>query len=141
MENFYPEAAHNNYSIPARAIQNEKEGRTTYDHPPWNSPRFYSTVNMSIDIKHSSSLPPTPLPPHYPEHSRGEKWLLLQYRMKTCVDGRLDVEIEVWNSKGLLIAVAQSLWYVIDLSRKIQGGAGGTSGRFQAGGKGTRSKI
>ncbi|USW52892.1 Putative HotDog domain superfamily, acyl-CoA thioesterase, double hotdog domain-containing protein [Septoria linicola] len=103
IENFFPDAPHNSYSMPARSASNEAAGLTSYDHPPWSSPRYYPTISMTIDIKRQ--LPP-----------EGEKWLLLRWHTKSCVDGRFDVEAEVWDQEGRLVALGQSLWYVIDVS-------------------------
>lgn len=39
LENFIPDAMHNAFTMPARSIQNEREGKTSYDHPFWGAAR------------------------------------------------------------------------------------------------------
>ncbi|GIZ45733.1 hypothetical protein CKM354_000888700 [Cercospora kikuchii] len=107
LENFFPDAPHNAFSMPVRALRNEKDGLTSYDHPPWSSPRYYPTVSMTIEVKRQ--LP-----------AEGVKWLCLRWAIKECVDGRFDIEAEIWDPEGNLVALGQSLWFVVDL-RALQG--------------------
>ncbi|KAM3417142.1 hypothetical protein BST61_g8717 [Cercospora zeina] len=135
LENFFPEAPHNSFSMPIRALQNEKEGLSTYDHPFWSSPRYYPTVSMTIDVKRQ--LP-----------AEGVKWLFLRWAMKECVDGRFDIEAEIWDPEGDLVALGQSLWFVVDLralqgtgKRVVDAGKKGIRSEYGDSGKGGKSKI
>lgn len=69
-------------------------------------PRYYTTVNMSIDLKRA--LP-----------EEGTKWLFARMRTLDVRDGRLDVRGELWDKHGNLIALMQYLWFVVDTSRSV----------------------
>lgn len=56
LESFYEDSSHNYFGMAERARQYEAEGKSSYSHPAWASPRFYPTVNMSVDVKRQ--LPP-----------------------------------------------------------------------------------
>lgn len=131
IENFYTHnAPHNNFNMPLRAVENETRGLSSYDHPAWASPRYYPTVSMTIEVKR-------PLAPE------GVKWLMLRWHTRECVDGRFDIEAEVWDPEGRLVATAVSLWYVIDVADAgvgQQGGAGSSRKKI-AEGKGIRAKY
>jgi hypothetical protein len=86
IENFFEGAPHNYFTGAERAARLEAEGRSSFENPPWQAPRAYPTVNMSVQIKRQ--LP-----------AEGEKWLGLRWFTKECVDGRFDCDIEVWDVK------------------------------------------
>ena len=75
-------------------------------HTEWDLPRWYTTVNMTVDIKRA--LP-----------TEGVKWLFTRMRTNEIIDGRLDVHGQIWDEEGNLIALAQYLWFVVDTSRAV----------------------
>lgn len=48
---------------------------------------------------------------------QGEKWLALRWHTKELVNGRWDLDIEVWDVKGRLIANGSALFLLVDISR------------------------
>lgn len=104
-EYFRSTASHAYTQVIERALRNEREGRSTFDQPPWLSHRLHTTLNMTIDIKR--------------QVEEGEKWLLLRGETKELLDGRFDMVKEVWNSNRELVAVAQSQWSLSNLPPKI----------------------
>lgn len=56
VENWFPDTLHGVHRMAMRAVQNEQEGKSSWDHPPWGVPRLYPTVNMNIEMKRM--LPP-----------------------------------------------------------------------------------
>ena len=75
-------------------------------HTEWDLPRWYTTVNMTVDVKRT--LP-----------AEGVKWLFTRMRTSEVTDGRLDVHGQMWDEGGNLIALAQYLWFVVDTSRSV----------------------
>ena len=75
-------------------------------HTEWDLPRWYTTVNMSVEIKRV--LP-----------KEGVKWLFTRMRTNEVIDGRIDVHGQIWDEGGNLIALAQYLWFVVDTSRAV----------------------
>jgi hypothetical protein len=98
-ENYYEGSSRSQLGYIRRALQYEDMEMPPFG--PWNSPRFYSTVSMSLDVKHR--LP-----------QEGVQWLFTRYRTKGMADGRLDVECEVWDSNGRLVALSPQVWVVVD---------------------------
>ncbi|KAF7189005.1 hypothetical protein HII31_09669 [Pseudocercospora fuligena] len=125
LENWYgtQEGAQNYITMPSAVARNEKEGKSSYDHPPWDTRRFYPTVSMTIEVKRQ--LP-----------AEGEKWLCLRQNTKECVEGRFDMDATVWDVEGKLIAVSQSFWYVVEPPR--EGKQKSASGRMAIIGKGMK---
>ena len=64
---------------------------------------------------------------------------MLRWHTKECVDGRFDIEADVLDAEGRLVAVAQSLWYVIDMA--AAGTDENSSRKKIAEGKGIREKY
>jgi hypothetical protein len=92
-----------------QAMEMEKTGSSTQSLD-WSLPRWYTTLNMSIEVKRE--LP-----------AEGTKWLFQRMRTKEVKDGLLDVSGELFDENGSLIALTQQLWMVIDTSKASGSGA------------------
>lgn len=105
LENFFPDSPHTATANAAHATLWQTQGHPLpEEHHTWSSPRLYLTVNMTIEVKRNLPVD-------------GAEWLFVRSRTKAVVDGKLDVVAELWDVEERLVAVAQSLWMVIDSSR------------------------
>lgn len=96
-ENFMPGGSVNSgYAMSARAIANERAGRSSYDHPLGGLEGRYPTISFSVHVVRQ--LPP-----------EGEKWLFVRGECKEVVAGRSSVQMVVLDSQGRLIATAQEV--------------------------------
>lgn len=83
----------------------------------WKPPRWYTTVNMSVDVKRA--LP-----------EEGVDWLFTRMKTNEVVDGRLDVQAMIFDEQGRLVALASYVWVVVETEglaagrAKKEGGAG-----------------
>lgn len=103
LENFY-DSDRNVQAFARQAQEWAKHGMT--DQTEWRQPRWYTTVNMTVDVKRA--LP-----------REGVKWLFTRMKTNEVVDGRLDVQGQIWDDGGNLIALAQYVWFVVETSRAV----------------------
>jgi hypothetical protein len=103
LENFY-DSDRNVQAFARQAQEWAKHGMT--DQTEWRQPRWYTTVNMTVDVKRA--LP-----------KEGVKWLFTRMKTNEVVDGRLDVLGQIWDDGGNLIALAQYVWFVVETSRAV----------------------
>lgn len=79
-----------------------KEGQIAFDQAYW-----YPTVTMSIDVK--KKLP-----------AAGEEWLRMRAATKAINNGRLDMEIILFDASGDLVALSNHVCLALDFSRNIK---------------------
>ena len=101
IENLYVDSPHSAKALADRAMTTARHGPPE-DPPQWSAPRYYPTINMSMDIK--KVLP-----------EEGVKWLFVLVRTKDVREGRFDNLVEVWDESGELVAVSQQLWMAVEI--------------------------
>ncbi|KAK3707902.1 hypothetical protein LTR37_011754 [Vermiconidia calcicola] len=92
-------------SIANRAVEVADRGESK-KHWQWGGDRWYTTVNMTIDVK--QAVPP-----------EGVKWLFTRQKTIDVIDGRLSVRGEVWDEQESLVALVQSSWLMVENSRAV----------------------
>lgn len=108
LENFYD----SDRSIQGFSKLAQEWAKQGLNHSPehgeteWKQPRWYTTVNMTVEVKRA--LP-----------KEGVKWLFTRMKTNEAVDGRLDVQGQIWDDRGNLIALAQYVWFVVETSRAV----------------------
>ena len=105
VENFY-DSDRSVQGFSKKAQEWAKNGMPQDSSTEWNQPRWYTTVNMTVDVKRA--LP-----------KEGVKWLFARMKTNEVVDGRLDVQGQIWDDGGNLIALAQYVWFVVETSRAV----------------------
>lgn len=106
LENFY-ESDRNIQGFAKQSLNWAEHGMTEqHSETEWHQPRWYTTVNMTVDVKRT--LP-----------KEGVKWLFTRMKTNEAVDGRLDVQGQIWDDRGNLIALAQYVWFVVETSRAV----------------------
>lgn len=75
----------------------------SYKHQD-QGPFWYPTLLLNLDIK--KSLPP-----------EGVKWLQIRVQMKRIQNGRMDLEVFVYDGQGELIALSHHVGFVMDAAR------------------------
>ena len=107
LENFYDDSDRSIQFFAKQAVEWAERGPPK-DHgqTEWALPRWYTTVNMSVEVKRK--LP-----------EKGVKWLLTRMKTNEVVDGRMDVQGMIWDDSGNLIALAQYVWFVVETSRAV----------------------
>ena len=108
LENYY-ESPKSAQGVVNRAKALGEKGKLEENHR-WDVPRWYTTVNITIDVKRA--LP-----------EQGVKWLFTRMQMSEVNDGRCDVHGRIWDEHGNIIALAQYLWFVADVSQSSRGKA------------------
>jgi len=101
VENFYADSPHSTKATADKCVITARNGPPE-EIPQWSAPRFYPTVNMSMDIK--KVLP-----------EQGVKWLFVLVRTKDVREGRFDNLVEVWDESGELVALSQQLWMAVEI--------------------------
>ena len=104
-ENYYKDSQFSIQSIANRAVEMADRGESK-KHWQWGGGRWYTTVNMTIDVK--QAVPP-----------EGVKWLFTRQKTIDVVDGRLSVRGEVWDEQESLVALVQSSWLMVENSRAV----------------------
>ena len=104
-ENFFKDSPRNSQALADMGMEYARSGPPKIQ-PEWPLPRWYSTVNMTLEIKRA--LP-----------SEGVKWLFTRMKTKDVLDGRIDVHGEIWDESGNIIALTQQMWFVVDTSRAV----------------------
>ncbi|RMZ91061.1 hypothetical protein DV736_g1699, partial [Chaetothyriales sp. CBS 134916] len=69
-----------------------------------NAKYWYPTMTLNLDVK--KLLP-----------EEGVEWLFTRTKAKTIKNGRLDLDIEVWDAQGQLIATSSHASLIVDTSR------------------------
>jgi hypothetical protein len=124
LENFY-DSDRSIQGFSKQAQEWAKQGKNQpeqHSETEWKQPRWYTTVNVTVDVKRA--LP-----------KEGAKWLFTRMKTNEVVDGRLDVQGQIWDEHGNLIALAQYVWFVVETSRAVvtrakKEGAGGEKSKI-----------
>ena len=80
-----------------REIVKNKEPKVRY---------WYPTMTLNLDVK--KQLP-----------EEGVEWLFTRTRAKRIRNGRFDLDIEVWDAEGDLVALSTHSSLVVDSSRNV----------------------
>lgn len=75
---------------------------------PPKAPYWYPTLVLNLDVK--KLLP-----------EEGVEWLFVRVRAKTIKNGRFDLDIEVWDEAGDLVATSVHAALVVDAARNLAG--------------------
>jgi hypothetical protein len=101
VENTFPDSPHSAEATAAKSIDWLENGPPKV-HPEWIAPRYYPTLNMSIDVK--KALP-----------QEGVKWLFVRVKTKDVREGRFDALVEVWDESDELVALSQQVWMAVEI--------------------------
>lgn len=71
---------------------------------PGQGPNWYPTLLLNLDIK--KSLP-----------AEGVEWLGVRVQMKKIQNGRMDLEIQVLDAEGDIVALSHHIGFILDASR------------------------
>ncbi|KAM0162864.1 hypothetical protein ACHAQE_001650 [Botrytis cinerea] len=111
LDNFYPEKAPGGHAATVQAGLEQKRDRemgvvkiVDAESGSYRAPAMNTSLATSIEIK--KLLPPG-----------GTKWLFMRAQAKEIKDGRLSVEVMMFDEGMELVALSQQLCPVIDLSR------------------------
>ncbi|KAF2684933.1 hypothetical protein K458DRAFT_487174 [Lentithecium fluviatile CBS 122367] len=69
-------------------------------------PFWYPTLLLNLDVK--KALPP-----------EGVKWLAVRVQVKKVKNGRMDIEVHVYDAEGDLVALSHHVGFVLDASRNM----------------------
>jgi hypothetical protein len=69
-------------------------------------PFWYPTLLLNLDIK--KTLP-----------SEGAKWLAIRAQIKQIKNGRMDIEVQVHDAEGELVALSNHVCFVLDAARNM----------------------
>lgn len=101
-ENYRPGSIHSSEGIAARALR-VLDGTETEKDQGWQSPYWYPTVSMNVEIK--KQLP-----------QEGVVWLFVRARAKEIKDGRMDIEVLIFDAEMELVALAQHIGLIVNIS-------------------------
>ncbi|KAM0315699.1 hypothetical protein ACHAO8_003751 [Botrytis cinerea] len=111
LDNFYPEKAPGGHAATVQAGLEQKRDRemgvvkiVDAESGSYRAPAMITSLATSIEIK--KLLPPG-----------GTKWLFMRAQAKEIKDGRLSVEVMMFDEGMELVALSQQLCPIIDLSR------------------------
>ena len=113
LENFYEDSDRSVQAFARQSLEwaeqkkKEKEGGKQHQAgSEWKQPRWYTTVNMSVEVKRA--LP-----------EGGVKWLFTRMKTNEVVDGRLDVQGMIFDEQGRLVTLASYVWFVVETERSV----------------------
>ena len=93
---------------PSPAASGEPEPRKKQKPFSWDRVFWYSTVVMNLEVK--KRLNPD-----------GEEWLFIRVTTRMVRNGRLDLEVLVFDSRGEMVAISEHACFVMGLERNVGG--------------------
>ena len=93
---------------PSPAALGEPEPREKQKPFPWDRVFWYPTVVLNLEVKKRLN----------PE---GEEWLFIRVMTRMVRNGRLDLEVLVFDSRGEMVAISEHVCFVMGLERNVGG--------------------